>query len=368
MATQPVLLEVVDPIAFQDFRDAVSDYAPQLEQLVCQLGDGSRDADKIAQLFRILHSIKGDASLCQVHFVIPYVHALETLLDRIRQNELNYQDAVGDVLLLVSDQLVMLLDEIANDEMPDDRLLRALLPGLEKLAEAGPNELPQACAKLVGTVMGATTPMQASLTVAASGLGGHLFADLQFFRSLAMQFEQRVPAFAGRTERNLTLALDINRLAAKPLSMEQLAAAVYMHDIGMLLLPEALWLKAGRLTEEDRRQMASHPGWAGGLLERMPGWEEAARMVLQHHESQDGSGYPDGLKGAEICEGACLLSLVDAFESVTLKHVQQGPRRAMLRGVAELNASERQFHPVWLQLLNQVVRARLEMRNVVGGR
>ncbi|XLM19873.1 Hpt domain-containing protein, partial [Chromobacterium piscinae] len=60
--------EIIDPIAFQDFRDAVSDYAPQLEQLVCQLGDGSRNEEKIAQLFRILHSIKGDASLCQVHF------------------------------------------------------------------------------------------------------------------------------------------------------------------------------------------------------------------------------------------------------------------------------------------------------------
>jgi hypothetical protein len=59
---------------------------------------------------------------------------------------------------------------------------------------------------------------------------------------------------------------------------------------------------------------------------------------------------------------------VDAFESVTLKHAQQGPRRSILRGVAELNASERQFHPQWMQLLNQVVRNRLEMRTMVGGR
>lgn len=368
MAMQPEVPEIIDPIAFQDFRDAVSDYAPQLEQLVCQLGDGSRDSEKVAQLFRILHSIKGDASLCQVHFIEPYVHALETLLDRIRQNELHYQDAVGDVLLLVTDRVVMLLDDMANGLLPDDSLLRSLLPSLDKLAEASAAELPQACAKLVARMMGPAAPPMPTPGVVASGLGGHLFADLQFFRSLAMQFEQRVPEFAGRTERNLTLALEINRLAEKPLSMEQVAAAVYMHDIGMLLLPESLWLKAGRLSLDDRRQMASHPGWAGGLLARMQGWGEAAQMVLQHHESQDGSGYPDGLKGEEICDGACLLALVDAFESVTLKHAQQGPRRSILRGVAELNASERQFHPLWMQLLNQVVRNRLEMRTMVGGR
>lgn len=85
-----------------------------------------------------------------------------------------------------------------------------------------------------------------------------------------MQLEQRVPAYAGRTERNLALALETNRLAEQPLPMEQLAAAIYMHDIGMMLLPESLWLKAGRLSEEDRRALSAHPGWASGLLERMP--------------------------------------------------------------------------------------------------
>ncbi|MCD5326673.1 HD domain-containing phosphohydrolase [Chromobacterium piscinae] len=367
MATQQLMPEIIDPIAFQDFRDAVSDYAPQLEQLVCQLEDGSGNGEKIAQLFRILHSIKGDASLCQVHFVEPYVHVLEHLLDRVRRKELPYLDVLGDVLLLVMDRLVLMLDAVADDAPLDDLRMDALRMRLDPLLDKSAEELPQACAWLVASMMG-HPPVVAQAAAEQTGThGGHRFADLQFFRSLAVQLEHRLPAYAGRTERNLALALETNRLAKQPLPMEQLAAAIYMHDIGMMLLPESMWLKAGQLSDEERRDMSAHPGWAAGLLERMPGWEEAAAMVAQHHERPDGSGYPDGLRDGAICSGACVLALVDAFESVMLKHAQQGQRRSMLRAVAELNASERQFDPYWLQLFNQVVRTRLELGNVVGG-
>ena len=371
MAKQQVMPEIVDPIAFQEFHDAMLDYAPQLELLVCQLGDGSDNAEKIAQLFRILHSVKGDASLCQVHFVEPYAHALETLLDRVRQRELPYLEVIGDVLLLVMDRLVLMVEAVFNGETLDDLQLPTVLSALEKLPKLSADEVPQACAKLVSSMMGKV----AAASAADSGLSGGMgtrserrFADLQFFRSLALQLEQRLPPFFGRTERNLALALDTNQLMTQPLNVEQLAAAVYMHDIGMMLLPEALWLKVGRMSEEERRLMSAHPGWAAGLLERMPGWEEAAKMVKQHHEMPDGHGYPDGLAGGDICDGASLLALVDAFESVMLKHAQQGQRRSMLRAVVELNASERQFDPELLQLFNRVIRARLEARASVGGR
>ncbi|WP_206600449.1 HD domain-containing phosphohydrolase [Chromobacterium sphagni] len=369
MAKQSVVPEIVDPMGFQDFRDAVSDYAPQLEQLVWRMSDGDDNEERIAQLFRILHSIKGDASLCQVYFIEPYLHALESLLGRVRQGELPYLEVIGDMLMLVLDRLVLALDAVAHGESLDDLHLPTILAVLEKLPVLGVTEVPQACAKLVANMMGTAGGASDSGEVAMTGSRSERrLADLQFFRTLALQLEQRLPPFSGRTERNLALALEANNLSSQPLNMEQLAAAVYMHDIGMMLLPEALWLKVGRMSDEERQQMSAHPGWAAGLLERMPGWEDAAKMVRQHHETPDGKGYPNGLSGGDICEGARLLALVDAFESVMLKHALQGQRRSMLRAVAELNASERQFDPAWLQLFNQVIRARLEVRHAVGGR
>ena len=68
-----------------------------------------------------------------------------------------------------------------------------------------------------------------------------------------------------------------------------------MHDVGMMFLPESVWLKVGRMSADDKLLMQRHPGFASGMLERMESWSEAARMVAEHHEMPDGAGYAKGL-------------------------------------------------------------------------
>ena len=128
----------------------------------------------------------------------------------------------------------------------------------------------------------------------------------------------------------------------------------------MMLLPESVWLKVGRLTADDKTQMHAHPEYAAGLLERMPGWQDAARIVREHHEMPDGRGYPAGLAGAAICPGAKILAIADAFEAVTLKQRHRGQTRSLLRAMAEINACDTQFDPPWIETFNQVIRRSLD--------
>ena len=83
-------------------------------------------------------------------------------------------------------------------------------------------------------------------------------------------------------------------------------------------------------------------------------------MVAQHHEMPDGTGYPRGLKGAQICPGACILAIVDAFEAVTLKHSQRGQTRSLLRAIAEVNACDSQFAAEWVAPFNAVIRRQMD--------
>ena len=114
------------------------------------------------------------------------------------------------------------------------------------------------------------------------------------------------------------LALDTNRAAGSPADAVQLEAAVYMHDVGMMFLPEAVWLKVGNMSDRERGMLHTHPGFGADLLERMESWKAAAEMVRQHHETPDGAGYPARLRGDAICPGAKLLAIADAFEAVML--------------------------------------------------
>ena len=162
--------------------------------------------------------------------------------------------------------------------------------------------------------------------------------------------------------RLLRLAMETNQVMDKAVDPMQLEAAIYMHDIGMMFLPESVWLKQERMTDDEKLILRAHPDYADGILSRMEGWESAAEMVAQHHEMPDGEGYPMGLKAKQICDGAKILAIVDAFEAVMLKHINRGKNRSVLRAIAEINACNNQFAPDWITPFNQVIRRTLEAR------
>jgi HD-GYP domain-containing protein (c-di-GMP phosphodiesterase class II) len=172
--------------------------------------------------------------------------------------------------------------------------------------------------------------------------------------------EQRSPFWHGRGLRLLDLALGMNEAADQPVNPAQLAAAVCLHDLGMAFLPLDLLHKDSPLSREERRQMQSHPRQACELLKRMPTWSVASEIILQHQEHADGSGYPKGLKEAEIHPGALLLSIADTFDARTHERAHQTlSKRPRLRAILEINnLSGLQFSGYWVEVFNRTLQSR----------
>ncbi|MEW6313535.1 MAG: HD domain-containing phosphohydrolase [Pseudomonadota bacterium] len=359
--TQPV---IHDEELLHEFIDTLADQAPNIERDVAGLVRAPHDPALIASLFRAVHSIKGDASVCKVEMGGLIAHPIETLLGRVRSGEIGFSAILAEAVLLAMDRLELAAEALGKGQALAHLKLAPLVDGLEALAAAPAAQLHMQAMRLIETVTGfrpagTATPVKPAVP-AASQAPANTAADLHFFHSLALQYEARSPLFNGRTERLLRLALDSNEAAGKPVDPLQLEAAVYMHDIGMLLLPESLWLKPGNLSAAGKQLLRSHPELGAGLLKRMPGWQAAAEMVWQHHEMPDGAGYPRGLKNAEIAPGAKILAIADAFEAVMLKHKQRGDTRSLVRAIAEVNACDNQFAPEWITPFNAVVRKMVE--------
>ena len=98
--------------------------------------------------------------------------------------------------------------------------------------------------------------------------------------------------------------------------MQALLIASYLHDIGKLAVPEYIINKPGKLTQEEFEKMKIHPVVGADILDRVRFPYPVVPIVRSHHESWDGSGYPDGLKGEEIPIGARLLTAVDCFDAL----------------------------------------------------
>jgi HD-GYP domain-containing protein (c-di-GMP phosphodiesterase class II) len=354
---------VIDRESFQEFVEALEDQVPGIERDIAALSKDPGDRALIARLFRALHTIKGDAAICKVDVGVMICHPIEGVLSRCRDGEILFSGLLPELTLLALDRLELTLEAIAIGRSVEHLKLPELVGGLESMATAKPEELDGRAARTIEAVTG-FKPLRAGTDTYPTETmplpQANLTADLSFFRNLALQLESRSSLFKGRTERILRLARETNQAAGTPVDPTQLEAAIYLHDVGMMFAPESVWLKVGKLTDDDKRQLHEHPGQAAGLLERMHSWGPAAQMVVQHHEMPDGGGYPAGLQAAAICPGAKILAIVDAFEAVTQKHSHRGQTRSLVRAIAEINACDNQFATDWIGHFNSVIRKMVE--------
>ncbi|MBS1140500.1 MAG: Metal-dependent phosphohydrolase, subdomain:Hpt [Proteobacteria bacterium] len=356
---------ILNKEALEEFADALNDRAPEIERDVARLKETPLDRDITASLFRAVHNIKGDSSLCKFELGVAIAHPIETMMSRFREGEIPFSDMLAELVLLAVDRLELATDALLTNKPLENLRLPILVQGLNEVAQETLQQIDFSCADLIEAVTG-FPPVIPEISSQAPKVSKpksdqkNASSDLQFFRSLALQFESRSPLFKGRTMRILRLALETNKSGHNVVDPVQLEAAIYLHDVGMMLLPESIWLKVGKMSPEDKVALRNHPGFSAGLLLRMPGWESAAEMVAKHHEMPDGGGYPNQLQDSEICPGAKILAIVDAFEAVMLKHIHRGKNRSVLRAIAEINACDNQFAPEWITPFNAVIRKTIE--------
>lgn len=102
----------------------------------------------------------------------------------------------------------------------------------------------------------------------------------------------------------------------EPRSRERLRLAARLHDIGKLEISEEILDKPGELDAEEWAQVRLHP-LLGAQICIGEGLDDIASWVRSHHERPDGTGYPDGLRGAEIPLQSQILAVADAFAAMT---------------------------------------------------
>lgn len=99
--------------------------------------------------------------------------------------------------------------------------------------------------------------------------------------------------------------------------IKAIEAAALLHDMGKLAIPEYILNKPGRLTTLEFEKMKLHAGIGADILSAIEFPYPVIPIVRHHHESWDGTGYPDGLRGTSIPLGARILSVVDCFDALT---------------------------------------------------
>jgi putative nucleotidyltransferase with HDIG domain len=153
-------------------------------------------------------------------------------------------------------------------------------------------------------------------------------------RSLLVSLAERDASTEEHTRRVALLAARVAEELKLPAAVRRdLAVGGLLHDIGKLSVPLEILQKPGPLTDEEFVEIRKHPESGRRLLDELGGFPESVkRLVTDHHERLDGTGYPRGLEGADLPIETRVLAACDVYDALVSDRVYRAawtPERAL---------------------------------------
>ena len=184
---------------------------------------------------------------------------------------------------------------------------------------------------------------------------------------IAEYVEARDPTTYGHSENVAIISELIGK--ATGLSTRELAdlrAAALMHDVGKVGIPDFILVKPCKLTEDEWKLMKTHSAKGAEIVGCIEGLANLVPVIRHHHEWYDGSGYPDGLKGEEIPLGARIISIADAYDTMTSErpYSEAMPQESALDELRRCAGTQFDPHLVDTFVFGVKIQALLKKRNL----
>ena len=162
-----------------------------------------------------------------------------------------------------------------------------------------------------------------SMILAAHLINQRKYIEMQLtFDGMIKSLASALDAKGSYTRGHSTRVADLAEMIAEQLEydnagIKRIRMAGVLHDIGKIGINDALHRKTDRLTADEFEQIKQHPVLGFNILKEIKLFRNILPAIRHHHESWDGTGYPDGLSGENIPRDAQIIAVADAFDAMT---------------------------------------------------
>jgi HD-GYP domain-containing protein (c-di-GMP phosphodiesterase class II) len=241
-------------------------------------------------------------------------------------------------LLMIADTLTL---PCVVGRLPGDTAVKLIT---SQFLSSAPLEAAQYLIGILGAAAAmsiAWSPALLIVPVALLYLNGKRSKELQastgaLLENLADAVDLRDPNTGGHSRRvTERVAAVLDRLEITGAEQALILTAARVHDIGKIGIPDSILLKPGRLTDDELLAMQRHAEAGADFLAKHKDFARGVEIVRHHHESWDGSGYPNRLSGQDIPFGSRVIAVADGYDAM----ISDRPYRAgmpQMRAIAVL--------------------------------
>ncbi len=183
-----------------------------------------------------------------------------------------------------------------------------------------------------------------------------------FVRAFTSAIDAKDPYTCGHSDRVARIAVCLAKeLGCDEQMINTLNLAGMLHDIGKIGINDDVLHKPGKLSSEEFQHIKTHVDIGSRILRDLGNLKDVMPVVLYHHESWDGSGYPDGLEGEQIPLAARIVAVADAYDAMSSdRPYREGMSEEKIEKILR-NGAGKQWDP---QVVDAIFRARDDIRKI----
>lgn len=345
---------------YSSFKEATEELDNCFDTLNCRY-----DAEVINEMFRAVHSVKGNCHMVFLDAIADVCHKLEDIVHQIRKGDYFYTPAQGEFMTFVFTRLEQLIASVISGKGISENDTAVLLSGVAQVYAADPSQRDGVIQKTLDSFSGILSSGADLSDKVLDRLDKQEqlkdFDELDFMANIAQLMQAKSIQNKGCRSQLLDLSLKLNQHLGMPVVPEQLTAAFHFQVLGNRFVSSPVFDITPTSAKWERDKAMEQLSLSAGFLKLGSDWLSAADIIMQSFERHDGKGLV-GLKGEEINPGAMIISLARFYQQLFYKFKKESRDKiAVAKSLRRINSeSEYRFSPAVVDAFNHLVRNDLQ--------
>jgi len=352
-----------------DFYTSFKEAMDEMEHCFGTLDEGYQE-EVVHEMFRAVHSIKGNCHLVFLDHVADVCHKLEDVVSQIRTGEYQYTPICGEFLTVIFQRLEQLVRRLLKGINIGENEILVLDKSVTKVFEADCDIRDEVMHQMLDCLSGVLSSDEDISEKLISRIEQQSppdsFDEMAFMEHISNTMRYKSLRHHCKMDQLLVIAEYLCEESTQTVSFEQLKAAIYMNLLGNKFVTSPMFDIAPDSEWWEKERLEQQIDIAVGFLKFGGQWQDAAKMVEHSFARFDGRGLPENISGEQIYPGGMIIAILRFYQQQYRKACVENKKKiAVGKALRAINSEKGyRFDPLYVELLSYLAKEKPDLMQI----